>query len=785
MIILKKKVQLVHQILIYIFLLFFSNSIIAAEKPLIFPIPQQMQLTQNRFVLDERVLVILPKKATEKDVLLTHFLINELSDKYGLTLKMERRADIPKDRKVVLMGTLDNSLIKKYCADNKLPLTKKNPGAEGYILQVTDQVIFVGGSDDAGAFYGFQSLRQVIQSKDGNNIQGVKVRDWPQFRFRAIRMYIPGPENMAFLKRFVMDFMALYKYNKLIIELNCMRLNRHPEVNTGWQDFVKYMQYTRSSIAVGVHGEMENATHYDAGDGFIIEKEAVRNLIKSAHENFLEVIPEMPSFTHSYYLLANHHELAEDPQQKWPDTYCPSNSKTYDLLFDIYDEYLEVLKPKMVQIGHDEWWSPLDVCPLCRGKDYSELFAKDVNKLHDYFSKRGIKIGMWGDYLLESVRGKGRQEMASSTGYKYKAPGGLRPSVVKNAIPKDILIFNWFWGDEKKENELNDLGFKQVFGNFTPNISNWDERIKKIGLAGGAPSSWTATNEFNFGKDLLLDFVGCANLLWSPHTIRWEELPSIVWELVPFIRASLHGAKIPSEDGDSIEAIDISSQFNLPKNSKAYNINLSTVKSGTIKNGKKIFQLVDAANFAIAVGTKGKQESIFPNVVKNITVHEDVSSLIFLQSCALPANNQKAYFNIANTFDSADLLGWYEIIYEDGFREIVPIQYGVNILEWNTGKDKNLDKREGDTGAAQNVYCYESDGINCSSDSTNPITFFSFEWVNKRFGKTIKEVNLHASENYQALQQNYIKVDTAPMPNNAIFLAAVSKVKKRIPVQPQ
>ncbi|MGN6531506.1 MAG: hypothetical protein ACTHK0_07115, partial [Ginsengibacter sp.] len=65
------------------------------------------------------------------------------------------------------------------------------------------------------------------------------------------------------------------------------------------------------------------------------------------------------------------------------------------------------------------------VCPLCRGKDYSELFAKDVNKLHDYFSKRGIKIGMWGDYLLESVRGKGPQEMTSSTGYKYKAPGGL------------------------------------------------------------------------------------------------------------------------------------------------------------------------------------------------------------------------------------------------------------------------------------------------------------------------------------------------------------------------
>ena len=37
------------------------------------------------------------------------------------------------------------------------------------------------------------------------------------------------------------DFMALYKFNKVIIEFNCMRLDKHPEVNAGWIDFVKYM----------------------------------------------------------------------------------------------------------------------------------------------------------------------------------------------------------------------------------------------------------------------------------------------------------------------------------------------------------------------------------------------------------------------------------------------------------------------------------------------------------------------------------------------------------------
>lgn len=785
--ILKKNFQFI--IVTVTCLLMCSDSGVAMDKPLIFPIPQQIQITNDGFVLDETILIITPPNSSEKDISLERFLVRELSDKFGIALKIETRSEIPKDRKVIVMGTLDNPLIKKYCNDHKLNLTRENPGAEGYILEVNSNLIVIGGSDDAGAFFGLQSLRQLIQSRNGMTIQGVKVRDKPAFPFRAIRMYVPGPENMAFLKRFMRDFMALYKYNKIIIEFNCMRLDKHPEVNTGWQEFVKYMQYSRSNSTEGVHGEEKNSSHYDAGDGFIIEKEAVRDIVKYANENFLEVIPEIPSLTHAYYLLTKHHELAEYPGDQWPDTYCPSNPKSYELLFDVYEEYLDVIKPKMVHIGHDEWWgAPLGACPLCRNKDYSELYAGDVKKLHDYFQKKGIKIAMWGDFLLESVRGKGPQQKTSSTGVKYMSPGGLKPSVVREIIPKDILIFNWFWIDQEKEMELKKFGFKQLYGNFTPNISNWDERIKKIDLAGGAPSSWASTNEFNFGKDILLDFLGCANLLWSSHTIKQIDLPPVVWELMPSIRASLKAKKIPSEDGNIIEPIDISSHYNLSKNSKIFNIDLSNIKSGEVQKGTKLFNLFNksttSANCVIAVGSEGKEKNSLPNKMERISINEDVSSLIFLHASALPAGNQKAYFNIPNNFDSPDMIGWYEIVYEDGFKETIPIQYGVNIMEWNPGGEKSLDTLEGETGAPQKAYCYEADPVNCSADTTN-IKFFAFEWVNKRFGKVIKEVNLYGSNHYQALQQDYGTVVTAPMESNAILLAGISKVKKRVSFKPK
>jgi hypothetical protein len=108
----------------------------------------------------------------------------------------------------------------------------------------------------------------------------------------------------------------------------------------------------------------------------------------------------------------------------------------------------------------------------------------------------------------------------------------------------------------------------------------------------------------------------------------------------------------------------------------------------------------------------------------------------------------------------------------------------VNILEWNPGGENRLDKREGETGAPQNIYCYEADPVVCSPDKENPVTFFAFEWVNPRFGKKIKEVNMHGTINYQALQQDYGKPVTEPMKCNGIILAGISMVKKREVLKP-
>jgi hypothetical protein len=87
------------------------------------------------------------------------------------------------------------------------------------------------------------------------------------------------------------------------------------------------------------------------------------------------------------------------------------------------------------------------------------------------------------------------------------------------SVPKDILIFNWFWElrwkGKSNEAMLDDLGLRQIYGNMQPYIEEYPERIKRSTIIGGAPSAWDATNEFNFGKDQMYSFLGCSNLLWS------------------------------------------------------------------------------------------------------------------------------------------------------------------------------------------------------------------------------------------------------------------------------
>lgn len=741
---------------------------------MILPIPREVKKRRGRLKLDPYVTILVPEVASSSDLFLASFLSAELADAHGVPLRIQHVATIPKNQRFILMGSVSNPLVRQYRASHGVDASADTPGTEGYVVDAGDRGVAVLGSDDSGAFYGLQTLRQIIEpSEDGLSISAQQIVDRPYKPFRGIYLFVPGRRTLPYFRRFVRDVVALYKLNKLIVEMDAgMQFERHPELNSGWIDFTKDMKYTRRGRPAGPHGVFQDSGNMDFTDGGVLEKEEVADMVRYARQYYVDVIPEISTLTHSYYLLTRHRELAEIPSAEWPDTYCPMNPATYRLVFDVMEEYIEVMKPRMVHIGHDEWRIPWGLCPSCKGKDPAVLYAQDVNKLYGYLKSHNVEVAMWCDFMLERVRGKGFRHARTPQGYSYHMPGALSPRQVRQLIPKDILMCNWVWDYPKNEGEANDIelqnfGFHQVYGNLTPEIQDYERRSQRSSVLGGAPSYWAPTTEFNFGKDMIYNIVGCANLVGSSHRMDPRDASRQAQTAIPRLRRRVSMELWPSDDNPTVP-LDIGAYLNAPAGgSNVSGIDFGSLRTGTVRAESRKFDLANPAEHgsrnAIVVLSGGQHAHSTSEVA--IPVEEDVSSILFLHSSSRAAQNVSSFRETWDNTDTADLLGCYRFVYEDGLAVTTPIRYGVNILEAGWGKSH-----------VPGNLVWQADLVDCGKQQDRPITFFAFEWVNPRFGKPIKEIRLEAISRFKNPQGKIIG-------DNAIILLAVSVVKKRPPTK--
>lgn len=762
-----------------------AQEIPVAEETRICPLPFSVSLREGRFRISNDVVIVTPSDATADELSVATALRDELADWFGLTLTI-KSASTPLPKRAIAMGTSQRALIRSALAAVGAETGRGTTVPESYVLHTRPDLAVVSGADSRGVGYGFQSLRQLIDADAGGlSLPCLDILDHPHKPFRGFKLYLPGPHNIAFFKRFIRDFVAAHKYNTLIMELNAgMRLESRPELNAGWRELVLDTNYSRRNYPPGsLHSREQNSCHQDTADGGLLEKEEVAELAEFIRSQGIELIPELPSFTHSYYLLTRHKDLSEVPGDKWPDTYCPSNPETYKLLFEVYEEYLDLLKPTMLHVGHDELFAPVGLCPKCGDRDIGERYGEDVSRIHSYLRKKNISMAMWGDMLLESVRGKGLRDKHAPDGWNYKVAGGMTREQVDRLIPKDILIFNWFWAKaegewseeqaEKNEEILDEMGFKQVYGNFSPAIENYSARSDRRTILGGAPSAWFAPSESNFGRTMITDTIGCGNILWHGDVISGRRLSDLAQVRMPHIRSRLQGRLPPSATEPMLSPIDISPRYNTAGEEGGIDCDLRTLEPETIRVGRAPFLLnTSSGKAAIAIATRGSKPATLPSSVSRIPINTDCSSILFLHACAKPAANREPDRLLWDVFDSADLLGWYEAHYEDGFTETIPIRYGVNIAEWNW----QWRQRDRD-------YCYGADPVTVSKDGTRPITMFAYEWENPRPGKVVSELGLNGTIGFRGADEDYTDHYGPVIADNAIMLVAVSIVNSRQPAR--
>ncbi len=396
---------------------------------------------------------------------------------------------------------------------------------EGFVLTVTEKGITVYADRLASQLSAAYSL--LAHSEEGL-VEGI-VYSCPCVEHRSIRFYLPAREEFPFFKEF-MELLAALGYNAVILEIGAaMELKRHPELNAYWLEYSRSMNAQRNKryLASMLNPRMRNSTHTFNANGEVLSQKEVRELVDHGRALGLEMIPEVPSLSHSEHILGCYPELAEDASEEAPSCACPQNERLYEIVFDLYDEAIEVFDAKMVHMAHDEWWVYC-VCDACKDKDPGELFAYNVNKCYEYLRSKGVKAAIWADSLVgiqDRVTGEvhGAYHKPAYTVKTDKVmelcgkmlplyrdewtpdmskpwPADALDATMKDRtksfslVNPEIRLWNWYYGGntEIRDPFLAD-GRYAVYGNYRPMCTaKWQARVA-AGIRGFSISNWVET----------------------------------------------------------------------------------------------------------------------------------------------------------------------------------------------------------------------------------------------------------------------------------------------------
>ena len=434
------------------------------------------------------------------------------------------RLNCPDTPASALMGYLFGDIFTGEAAEAVLTVTLDDSlGVCGaYTVEVGDTITVVGAGYE-GVASGLRTLSEIAdRTADGLRISCCRIADAPYKEQRGVHFYLPPSDLIGDFLRFL-DELAAMHYNMIILETGGgVELERHPEVNDAWRRFCREArEYPGGPQGLQAsESYWKDSTHVELGGSGIVSKANVRRIVDHCAMHGIEIVPEIQALSHAYYLTLSHPEIAERPYERWPDSYCPSLEKSYTLYFAVAEELIELFRPKRVSIGHDEV-RVICECPRCRDKDAHELLAYDINRLHGFYAKHGIRIMMWGEMLMNFTSWKGmptggvaEEEKTDRYGRRYCRPATYRAAKL---VAKDIQLLDWYYSMASDTERYNlENGFTEIYGNFRGSqIANWDARSRTPNLMGAEVSTWCVPSEYELGfNGWMYELVFSAAVLW-------------------------------------------------------------------------------------------------------------------------------------------------------------------------------------------------------------------------------------------------------------------------------
>jgi len=225
-------------------------------------------------------------------------------------------------------------------------------GNEGYELLVAPEYVRVAAPSPAGAFWGVQTLRQLLpatverpEPQPGPwTIPAMVVRDRPRFPWRGFMLDVArhffGVEEV---KR-VIDLLAAYKMNVLHLHLTD---------DQGWR--IEIRSWPRLT-------EVGGSSAVGGGDGGFYTQEQYAELVAYAQARYVTVVPEIEMPGHTGAALAAYAALNADGKARAPyagtgvghSSLALDKKITYRFVEDVIHEIAGLTPGPYLHIGGDE-----------------------------------------------------------------------------------------------------------------------------------------------------------------------------------------------------------------------------------------------------------------------------------------------------------------------------------------------------------------------------------------------------------------------------------------------
>lgn len=229
---------------------------------------------------------------------------------------------------------------------------------------------------------------------------------------------------------------------------------------SGLDSFVRFIDQELAprkvnTLVVQIEYHYQFKTHPELTDSFALSKSDIKKIVSVCKKNGIRVIPQIDLLGHQSWanhtgkLLRVYPQFNETPYIRmpekyvWPNadnlyclSYCPLHPDLHPVLFAVIDELCDVFESDAFHAGMDEVFIIGDnKCPRCGGRDKAELFAGEVQLLHEHLQQKGREMWIWGDRLLDG-KTTGLGEWEASFNNTYRAV---------DLIPKDVVICDWHY----------------------------------------------------------------------------------------------------------------------------------------------------------------------------------------------------------------------------------------------------------------------------------------------------------------------------------------------------